>query len=255
MTDPADRSENLARLLRDAFASGVALPQPPSNLVPEQIEGAYRVQERVLQLRGNRAGGWKVGAKSEAGPIQGAPLPADGIQASPARLDRAAFSVVALELEIAFRFGREFAPSTRDYSIDEVLGGLASFGAAIEVVSSRFASWPDVDKLLQLADLQNHGALAVGAFLDYDRDFPFLSPSLHFRFNGDDIAKDRPVNPAGDPRRLLTWAVNHCTTRGLRFEAGAIVTTGSYTGIYFVQRSGVAEGEFAGLPAVHLRID
>jgi 2-keto-4-pentenoate hydratase len=253
-TNPADVAENLARLLRGAFESGAALSHAASSPVPEGVDGAYRVQQRLLQLRGKRIGGWKVGAKSEAGPIQGAPLPSDGIQASPARLDRAAFGVVGLELEVAFRFGRAFAPSHRSYSSDEVLEGLASFCAAIEVVSSRFAGWPDIDPLLQLADLQNHGALAVGGLVDYDDDFPFLSPALRFRFDGDDIAIARPANPAGDPRRLLTWAVNHCTTRGLHFEEGTIVTTGSYTGVHFAQRSGSAQGEIAGLPAVCLEL-
>jgi len=255
MNDPASATEGLARLLHDAFASGVPLLQVPSNLVPEGIDDAYRIQERLLLLRGQRPGGWKVGAKSEAGPIQGAPLPADGLQAGPARLDRARFSVVGLELEIAFRLGRAFAPKPQGYSNDEVLAGVASFCAAIEVVSSRLASWPDVDRLVQLADLQNHGALAVGGFIDYDEDFPFLLPSLRFRFDGDDIATGRSVNPAGDPRRLLTWAVNHCTTRGQRFEEGTIVTTGSYTGLHLVRRSGIAEGQIRGLPPVSLRID
>jgi 2-keto-4-pentenoate hydratase len=255
MNDPANGAESLARLLNDAFAPAAALSQVPSGLVPRNADDAYRVQERLLQLRGQRAGGWKVGAKSESGPIQGAPLPANGIQASPARLDRAAFPVLGLELEIAFRLGRTFAPSARGYSSDEVLGSLASYCAAIEIVSSRLAAWPEVDRLLQLADLQNHGALAVGGFVDYDRHFPFLSPSLDLRFDGDRIAQGRSVNPAGDPRRLLAWVVNHCTMRGQRFEEGTIVTTGSYTGIYFAKRSGTAEGDIAGLPAVSVRLD
>jgi len=253
MNDPDHDAEELARLLRDAFASGAALSHWPSSVVPASAEGAYRVQQQLLQLRGQRAGGWKVGAKSGTGPIKGAPLPADGIQASPARLGRA--RAVGLELEIAFRFGRAFAPSNRSYPSDEVIGGLASFCAAIEVVASRFAGWPDVDPLLQLADLQNHGALVVGSFIDYDGGFAFASPSLRFGFNGHDIATDRPANPAGDPRRLLAWAVNHCTTRGLRFEEGTIVTTGSYTGLHLVQGSGTAEGQIAGLPPVRLSLD
>jgi 2-keto-4-pentenoate hydratase len=250
-----DPIEDLARLLCAARAPGAALLSAPSSPVLEGIDGAYRVQGRLLQLRGQRAGGWKVGAKSDTGPIQGAPLPDEGIQASPARLDRAAFGVLGLELELAFRFGRAFEPSPRGYADDQVMAALESFCAAIEVVSSRIAGWPDVDKLLQLADLQNHGALAFGRFIGYRDDFPFLSPSLRFAFDGHDVAAQTAANPAGDPRRLLPWVVNHCTTRGLRFEEGTIITTGSYTGVHFVDRPGIAEGEIAGLPPVQLSID
>ena len=252
MNDPA---EDLVRLLCAAHTPGAAPIHAPSSPVPDGIDEAYRVQERLLQLRGQRVGGWKVGAKSGAGPIQGAPLPADGIHASPARFDRAAFGVLGLELEVAFRFGCAFEPSQRGYSEEQVIAALESFCAAIEVVSSRFARWPDVDRLLQLADLQNHGALVVGHLVDYRGEFPFLSPSLRFTFDGEDIATQTPANPAGDPRRLLAWVVNHCTTRGLRFEEGTIVTTGSYSGVHFVDRPGTAEGEIAELAPVHLRID
>jgi 2-keto-4-pentenoate hydratase len=139
---PAGASEDLAQRLCTARASGAAPIDVPSNLIPETSEASYGVQERSLELLGWRPGGWKVGAKSMDGPIQGAPLPADGIHASPATLRRADFAVVGLELEIAFCFGRPFAPASRSYAAEEVIEGVASFCAAIEVVSSRLAAWP-----------------------------------------------------------------------------------------------------------------
>lgn len=248
-------TESLARRLDGAFAPGGALGQLAPELVPVDAEAAYRVQERLLALRGQRIGGWKVGARSEDGPIQGAPLPDAGIHPSPARLQRSAYAAIGLELEVAFRFGRAFEPSPRPYDGLQVLEAVSAMCATIEIVSSRFAAWPQVDRLLQLADLQNHGALAAGAAVAYDPGFPFRAPTLEFRFDGECIAQGVRNNPAGDPRRLLAWAVNHCTTRGLRFEKGMIVTTGSFTGMHMARRPGTATGEIAGLPPVSVSLD
>ena len=70
-----------------------------------------------------------------------------------------------------FRFGRDFLPGAAPVTGPEVLSSIASIGAAIEIVSSRLSGWSQAPKLNQLADLQNHGALIIGSFIDYDDGF------------------------------------------------------------------------------------
>ncbi|HEY2023004.1 2-keto-4-pentenoate hydratase, partial [Paraburkholderia sp.] len=223
----------LSQRLADARRDRVTLDTLPPDLIPADASAAYAIQHEILSACGARIGGWKIGAKSASGPIQGAPLPDVDQHADGARLPHAGFAPLGLELEIAFRFGRRFEPSTTRYSEDEVKAGIASTGATIEVVASRYAAWPHIDKLAQLADLQNHGALIVGEFIPYREDFPFIAPSLHFSFNGQDVVESAPANPAGDPRRLLTWLVNHASSRGIAVTPEMVVTTGSYTGMFF----------------------
>jgi 2-keto-4-pentenoate hydratase len=176
------------------------------------------------------------------------------VHADGARLSREGFAPLGLELEIAFRFGRRFEPSATRYSEDEVKAGIGSIGATIEIVASRYAAWPDVDKLAQLADLQNHGALIVGEFTPYREDFPFVAPSLRFSFGGRDVIETTPANPAGDPRRLLTWLVNHATSRGIAVTPEMVVTAGSYTGMFFPREAGRASGHIEGLAQVSLTL-
>ncbi|KAA1011744.1 2-keto-4-pentenoate hydratase [Paraburkholderia panacisoli] len=247
-------TSSLSRRLADARRDRVTLGTLPPEQVPADARAAYAIQHEILSASGARIGGWKIGAKSASGPIQGAPLPHVDLHADGTRLSRDGFAPLGLELEIAFRFGRRFEPSTTPYSEDEVKAAIGSIGATIEVVASRYAAWPDIDKLAQLADLQNHGALIVGEFIPYREDFPFVAPSLHFSFDGRDVVETAPANPAGDPRRLLTWLVNHASSRGIAVTPEMIVTAGSYTGMFFPRKAGTASGRIEGLAPVSVTL-
>ena len=251
-TTSFDRVLSLAIRLASAHESGALLAAPEGAAALVDADEAYAVQHRVLGLHRQAVGGWKVGAKSATGPIQGAPLPADKVLRGAAVVPRRDYATLGLELEIAFRFGRRFEPRTEAYSDAEVLEGLASMLATIEVVSTRYVGWPAVDKLAQLADLQNHGVLAVGTPVPYAADYPFLAPSLSFELDGVNIVKGTPANPAGDPRRLLVWLVNHASGRGIAITPEMVVTTGSCSGMHFVDRPGLAIGCIEGLPPVQL---
>ncbi|SIT45102.1 2-keto-4-pentenoate hydratase [Paraburkholderia piptadeniae] len=246
----------LSRQLAEARADHTTLASLPNELIPADASAAYAIQHELLALRGARIGGWKIGAKSAEGAIQGAPLPLTDLHADGARLPRARYKPLGLELEIALRFNRRFEPAEDAYHEVEVLDAIDSMAATIEIVASRFEQWPNVDKLAQLADLQNHGALIVGEFVKYGRDFPFVAPTLAFTFEGRDVMKAAPSNPCGDPRRLLTWLVNHCTQhRGIAVTPDMIVTTGSYTGMFFPQEAGTARGHIEGLAPISVTLE
>jgi 2-keto-4-pentenoate hydratase len=240
----------LGHLLADAYAQPGTQVAVPAHLVPDDGATAYLAQRAFLQRRELAIGGWKIGAKSADGPVQGAPLPARGVHASGVTLARSDFPVLGIELEIAFRFNREFLPDAAPVLDADVLSGIASIGATIEIVSSRLAGWPEVPKPAQLADLQNHGALIVGAFFDYRADADFINPLAQLQMNGQDMFNDTGANPAGDPRRLLPWLVRHCHAQGIALPAGTVITAGSYTGMFFPSKPGTITGRIAGLPAV-----
>jgi 2-keto-4-pentenoate hydratase len=250
-TDTSTLSQRLAVARRDRLT----LDNLPAELTPADADAAYAIQHEILRLSGERIGGWKIGAKSATGPIQGAPLPVGDMYRDGVKLAREAFAPLGLELEIAFRFGRRFEPSNAPYSEAEVHAGIESIGTTMEIVASRYAAWPNVGKLAQLADLQNNGALVVGEFAPYRDDFPFVAPSLRFDFEGRDVGLAEPANPAGDPRRLLTWLVNHCAVyHGLAVTPEMVITTGSYTGMFFPQSAGTASGRIERLAPVSVTL-
>ncbi|MES2102729.1 MAG: fumarylacetoacetate hydrolase family protein [Pseudomonadota bacterium] len=243
----------LSGLLSNAYQTQ-SITAVPAEMALAGADQAYAVQHDFLSRVSIGTGGWKIGAKSVDGPIQGAPLPLDGIYRCSAALNKRHFPVLGLELEIAFTFNREFTAADAGISDAEVLACLHGMQASIEVVSSRLAGWPQVDKLLQLADLQNHGALIVGEAVAYDQDFLFQHPRVSLRMDDAEIFSGQGSNPAGDPRRLLPWLVRHCAAQGLTLAAGSIITTGSYTGIHFPAVTGVVSGEVEGLPPLQFKL-
>ncbi len=227
---------------------------PNAALVPYDRDAAYRIQEEIVQHLKSPVSAWKVGTTPSPGKVLGSPIPACCVQQSPALVQLAAHEICGIELEIAFRFKRDFPRRDAPYTNAEVLDALESVAPALEIVSSRLQGWPDLPDFLKLADLQNHGALILGAAQPYAPAFPFLSPTLRLQVSGVERAKTPSGNPAGDPRTLLPAFVRQCAARGLPIAADHWVTTGSYSGIYFVDSPGPVTGHIAGLPEVSLTL-
>lgn len=226
----------------------------PAELEPASAADAYAIQHALITARGERIAGWKVGAKSPLAPRHGAALPSDCVVPEPAYLARRDFSVLGLELELAFAFSRTFEPRPDGYSDDEVMESLSLMAASIEIVSSRITGWPDTGKLVQLADMQNHGALILGVMVPVDSDFSFLAPDVELQIDERPAFIGPGANPAGDPRRLLPWIVNHCCTQGVPLPAGHPITTGSYVGMHFPDTVETVTGRIGNLPPVRLML-
>lgn len=243
----------LGTLLMQARRAGKAVAIP-ATLAPADKDAAYLIQREVMVRRQQTLGGFKVGAKTPDAPIQGSLLPTECVMSNPAFLARSLYPSAGLELEIAFAFSRTFLPREEKYSDAEVFESLALMGTAIEIVSSRVQGWPTVDPLIQLADMQNHGALIVGSMVAYDPAFPFLVVAADLRIDERVIFSGTGKNPAGDPRRMLPWVVNHCSALGLTLKAGDVVTTGTYTGIDFSETGGTLFGQIGSLPPIRLML-
>ena len=228
----------------------------PASLPPDAAT-AYAIQQAVLAGLGTPTGAWKIGARSPGGAANGAPIPAPLVLESPAQASYDGFFRVLVELEVAFRFAEPIPPRGEAYARDEVLARVGTVLPAIEIVDSRFAEWPDIAPLAQLADAQNNGALITGhpvPYAGFARQFDFVSPQLELTFDGTSLAPDAPGNPAGDPRELLVWFVNHCAAMGIAIEPGWTITTGSYVGAHPIGQRGIVHGHIDGLGEVEVEL-
>ena len=223
-------------------------PQPAwRDILPADRAAAYAIQDATVAALGP-IGGWKVGAKSpDAEPIC-APLPASGIVASGATLTGPAWRLRGIEAEVALRVARDLdgGPLPPD-AFDAVL-------PAIEVVETRLADFQVSDPLAQLADLQSHGALVLGASAALaPGQLDLRVVEVRLTFDGTEVAHTRGGNPAEDVWRLLQWLATHVAARGLPLRAGQVVTTGSLTGMLFTVQGARVEAILTRIGTVGLR--
>lgn len=219
---------------------------------PSDADEAYTVQDAVARQLGP-VGGWKVGAKSPGATPNAAPLLTSLMKAGPTGWPSSAFNIYCVEPEIAFRIGRDIAPRAEPLTEDEVYASVASIHAAIEIVDTRLMDWENADPLWKLADNQSNGGFVydpVGCAWDGET---LADAQVRLTVNGVLNADQRGGNPAGDPRWLLVWLVDHCVRNRGGIEAGSLVTTGSYTGMVFVEPTASVTAEFPGIGSATLR--
>jgi 2-keto-4-pentenoate hydratase len=219
---------------------------------PAGVEEAYAVQDGVARELGPVAG-WKVGAKSPSDTPLAAPLFSSLIRPSPATWASDAFHMIAIEAEIAFRIGKAVEPRATPLDAKDVLAHVASVHTAVEIVDTRLEDWRNADRLWALADNQTNGAFAYDPVGQPWRDADYTDAQVRLEVNGKVLVEQAGGNTGGDPRALLVWLVNHCV--GLRggLAAGTIVTTGSYTGMIFIEPRAEVRASFAGLGTCEVR--
>ena len=245
--------EAAAELLVQAHREGRQLTVPLDAWQPRSRDQAYAVQDAVAGKLGAVAG-WKTGAPNpEAEPVA-APLFADLVHAAPATIPASTLHMIGIEAEVAFQIGQDLPPRDGDYGRDEVAAAVRSLHPAIEVVDSRFGDWRAAGEYWRLADNQTNGAFVYGAGLEDWRAIDFAGLPIRLEIDGTVAVEAVGGNPAGDLLRLVTWLANHCARRGARrgrpLRAGDMVTTGSCTGMRFVEPGAVVAASFGALGTV-----
>jgi 2-keto-4-pentenoate hydratase len=221
-------------------------------LLLANADEAYIVQQLIVADLGGTAG-YKIGAGSPSAQPQCAPLPATRVFGAATGIRRADYARIGLELEIAFSFANDVDHTIADEP-DNILDAIDAMSVVVEVVDSRFEDWPHVDPLLQLADLQNNGALVIGDTKPYDRGFNFSSPTVSFHCGEHEIFSGVAHHPAGDPRRLVSWLVGRTLQTGRSIPARTVLTTGSYTPLYIAKEPAIVRGVIEGFGGIEFRI-
>lgn len=235
-----------ARQSREPVAAAAA----DALVAPLDVAAAYRVQARTVAALGP-VGAWKCSPRTPDGmPGAAAPIFADTVAASPARLSPDALFHCGVELELAFRIDRPLPERGADGFADAVRAAVTPV-VVIEVVDSRMADFQARPALAKLADMQVNGALVVGAAAA--GDWPDVgAPHATLVLGGETVFDGPQEVPGGDAfRTLLDFAHDlgsHCG--GLK--TGQIVTTGALGGMRLVPPGTHAVGRIRGLGAVEL---
>ncbi len=224
-----------AQILWNAWQEGRQIESLPDACRPRTLEEGYTIQAALAAYAGQPVSGWKIAATSKAGqahigvdgPISGRLL-AGKISESPATLSIGTNSMRVVELEFAFRLARDLPPRNRDYSVDEVMSGVASLHPAIEIPDSRFVDFSRIGAPQLIADNACAYLFVLGGATESNWwDIDLAAHPVSLNLNGTLVVEGSGANVLGDPRVALTWLANHLVARGEGLKAGQIVTTGT----------------------------
>ena len=235
-------------LIGQRRAAAVLTDALPEEFRPKSLADAIAVQMATMAVLGP-IGGWKVGAANATAEPSASPLAVPGIRKSPSTIQ--ARTRIA-ECEIGFRFARALPPRATPYTADEVLAAIGTCQATIEAVDPRFTDAAKLDPLTVLADCGMHGGLVVGEPIADWRPDMFAELHVVSTVNGAVQREAVGSNPGGtDLMRLLVWLANSEAVRAAGgLSAGAVVTTGSWTGADRLPAGAHVVGKFDGFPPV-----
>jgi 2-keto-4-pentenoate hydratase len=194
---------------------------------------AYAIQLKVCEAEGGFSA-WKIGAVPPRNTIQSSPIIASSVRDSGATFTTGSFSMIGIEAEVAFILGREFRAVDGVPSDDEIKQGVSHARAALEIVDTRIAAWRQAPPLALLADNLCNGALVLGSDLPGWDQLNLRAPGFGIFVDGV-VAAAPGVNAVEQPFGLLRVLLSHCAVRNINLPEGFVVTTGSSTGLHFVE--------------------
>jgi len=241
-------TEDAADLLMAVRGGGAPLASLGA-AAPKTEAEAWAIQREVLRRLGGRIGGYKCSAPPGR-PHTAAILAASGLMPGPAPWPVPKGTRIGIETEIAFRFARGLPPRAAPYAEAEVLAAVDGCFPAIEMVMSRYASPVGLPPWEAMADNVAHAGLVLGADVPGWRDCDLAGLTVRQTCGGTVQVEKAGGNPSGGPVPPLVWLANHLPSVGLQLEAGQVVTTGSCTGLLWVEGHQRVTGGFLGFGEV-----
>jgi 2-keto-4-pentenoate hydratase len=234
MIDAANAA-GAAEVLLGHWDAGTKLGSLPSALRPSSRAEGYAIQAQWMRHTKRPLFGWKIAATSTAGqrhinvggPLAGRIL-AEKVMPDGATIPLAGNGMRVVELELAFRFGRDIPPRSTPYSVDEVLAAVASLHPALEIPDSRFEDFTAVGEAQLIADDACAHLFMLGeATIAPWRDMDLAAHEVSAEVVGKSTHPGKGANVLGDPRVALAWLVNEVSGLGLTLGAWQVVTTGT----------------------------
>jgi 2-keto-4-pentenoate hydratase len=252
--------ESVTSALLQAYRGGPAADDAALAPLVTDPSQAYAVQDAVVRALDADAGAtamrgyWKSGGPSRSQPLTHAALPAAGVRPAGSGTAGLHLRRPLIEAEVALRIGRDVtAPHAQALSQEDAAMLVDAMCVTIEVVDSRWASGRGAPALLKLADLQSHGALAVGAFVPYapvdwsqQRCRVMIGTAPPQDFKG--------THSLADPTWLLPAWLRHATRHGATVPAGTVVTTGTWCGMLEASAGDHVAVEFPGIGTASVQL-
>ena len=220
------------------------------SMLPQSIEQAIAVQQKMANLNGKIAG-WKCLVPQANGQLIVAPI----LQAAehgelcgiiPTIKDEVALALI--EPEIAFILGQDIEPH-RSYSNAEIDQAISATHMALELIQNRFSGDIQPSYYQKLADGLSNQGVYIGP--EIDRSVAYVANHVDVVVT-DKSAPDEPQlfagkHPCDLPQLPVYWMINYLSQLGIKLSAGQAIITGSYCGVVKVPMETDINIEYRGI--------
>ncbi|MBG06493.1 MAG: hypothetical protein CMM59_20720 [Rhodospirillaceae bacterium] len=209
---------------------------PLGAMMLDTLDDGYSAMEKLVDLWQGRGpvGGYKIALTSK--PIQelcGVDQPCGGfvfketIHPSPAALSLADYNGLALEFELAVRFGKDVPTDAGPFDENSIQDYVGACYPAFELIDDRRADYSTLDAISMLTDNIWCGGVVLGPEVGDWQSIDMASNPVHLTYNGERTQESNTGAAMGSPMISLAWLANLAAERGWPMREGMIVITGS----------------------------
>ena len=248
-------AETFAHALLAARKSGAPRAAVP-HAIPMSDAEAYQIQDIVAAKLGPTVG-WKVGAANPTSQPNCAPILSGGLietGSSGIPLSIPVPQPTGIEVEIGFRMNRAFPAAAVAPSAGDVIAAIGSAHIVMELCAYRLAPGPKGPPLATLADNNMNLGFIVGPEVKGWRDIDMHKQIARAYVDNKAVVDTVGGHTQKDLVKLLVWLVGHVVTMRGGLPAGALIATGSWTGVHWVDHAANVAAEFAGLGRFEARL-
>lgn len=213
------------------------------------LDDAYRLQLALIDRRGDKRVGWKVGLTSRAIQQQfQVHEPVFGCLLAEGRLDSGhvfrAEQLIApgFENELCIVMGADLAPGATPA---DVAAAVARVHPAFEIIETR----GDLTRqlALALADNAQQKAFVLGAAVERAALPELDKVAVRVSINGGEVATGEGSAVLGHPYNSVAWLAQKLAQFGERVKAGDTIMSGSFTRQFPLNKGDRIEADFAGI--------
>jgi 2-keto-4-pentenoate hydratase len=195
--------------------------------------------------------GWKVALSKPHELLYGALLRSRVFEDG-ATVPSEGMSMAGVEAEIAFRFDRTLPARERVYERGEIVEAVTAF-AAIEILDTRFRDYHGAPEIDRAADFMSNSAFVVGAAREDWRCFDLGKLEARLEIDGKELVRAVGGHAAGDPL-IPAIALANKLRHSTGIPVGRVTTTGTYTGLSFVNENCAVRAIFSGFGGASCRL-
>jgi 2-keto-4-pentenoate hydratase len=252
--DPRQLAERIAAIFRARQPIDIL----PEELIPDDLNEAYRVREAFEAIEAPRRGevvGYKIGLTTPImqrlcgvdEPCYGAMFQSE-IRHSPAELRVADFCRVGIETEIAVRLGADLPDGGRA----RVEAAVESCMAAIEVLEDLRHDYKRLSARSMVAGNVWNAGCVLGPPVEDWKQLDLATVTARLTINGREIGSGKGGDVMGNPLNALSWLADRLAADGRPLRRGMVVMTGSMVPIQFPNPGDRAVVDVSGLGRAEL---